>query len=54
MLERHILAEKIATQDELESIDALVEEELDEAVRFAEESPLPSPEDLYSNIYVEA
>ncbi len=54
MLERHILAEGIATQDELESIDASVEEEVDEAVRFAEESPLPSPEALFSNIYVEA
>jgi pyruvate dehydrogenase E1 component alpha subunit len=54
MLERHILAEGIAAQDELDSIDASVEEEIDEAVRFAEESPLPSPEALFSNIYVEA
>jgi len=54
MLERYILAEEIATQDELDSIDASVEEEVDEAVRFAEESPLPSPEALFSNIYVEA
>ena len=54
MLERHILAEGIATQDEFESIDASVEVEIDEAVRFAEESPLPSPEALFSNIYVEA
>jgi pyruvate dehydrogenase E1 component alpha subunit len=54
MLERHILAEGIATQDEFESIDASVEVEIDEAVRFAEESPLPSPEDLFRNIYVEA
>ena len=54
IIERHMLAEKIASRDELESVDASVEEELDEAVRFAEESPLPSPEALFTNIYVEA
>ncbi len=54
IFERHLLAEKIASQDELESIDASVEEEVDEAVRFAEESPLPAPEALFTDIYVEA
>lgn len=53
VLERHLLAEKIAAQEELDSIDASVEEEIEGAVRFAEESPLPSPESLFSNIYVE-
>ena len=53
VLERHLLAEKIAVQEELDSIDASVEEEIEGAVRFAEESPLPSPESLFSNIYVE-
>ncbi|MEJ2749764.1 MAG: thiamine pyrophosphate-dependent enzyme, partial [Anaerolineae bacterium] len=53
ILERHILSEKIADKDELEKIDQSVEEELEEAVQFAEKSPLPEPEDLFSDIYVE-
>lgn len=54
IFERHILSEEIATKDDLESIDKSVEEEIEEAARFAEESPLPSEEDLFTNIYVEA
>jgi pyruvate dehydrogenase E1 component alpha subunit len=53
ILERHILSEKIADKDELEKIDKSVEKELDEAVHFAETSPLPAPEELYTDIYVE-
>lgn len=53
ILERHILSEKLADKDELEKIDKSVEKELDEAVHFAETSPLPAPEELYTNIYVE-
>jgi pyruvate dehydrogenase E1 component alpha subunit len=53
ILERHILNEKIADKDELEKIDKSVEKELDEAVHFAETSPLPAPEELYTDIYVE-
>ncbi|HZD10779.1 MAG TPA: pyruvate dehydrogenase (acetyl-transferring) E1 component subunit alpha [Candidatus Binatia bacterium] len=54
VLERHILEEEVADQEALEQIDKEVEETIEEAVRFAEESPLPDPEDLYREIYVEA
>lgn len=54
ILERHILDEGIADKDELEKIDESVEKELEEAVQFAESSPLPEPEALYEDIYVEA
>jgi pyruvate dehydrogenase E1 component alpha subunit len=53
ILERHLFDEKLATEDELESIDAEVEEAIDEAVEFAEESPFPALETLFDNIYVE-
>ena len=53
ILERHILSEKIADKDALEKIDKSVEKELDEAVHFAETSPLPALEELYTDIYVE-
>ena len=54
ILERHILHEDIAGKEELEAIDQSVEEQIEEAVRYAEESPLPAPDALFSNIYVEA
>ena len=54
ILERHILEEELADQDALEAIDAEVDETIAAAVQFAEESPLPDPEDLYRDIYVEA
>ncbi len=53
ILERHILSENLADKDELEEIDKSVDKELDEAVHFAETSPLPEPEELYTDIYVE-
>lgn len=53
ILERHILEKELATKDDLEAIDQSVEEELTAAVKFAEDSPLPEAEELFSNIYVE-
>jgi pyruvate dehydrogenase E1 component alpha subunit len=54
ILERHLLNEEKVDKEELEKIDAAVEQELEEAVKFAEESPLPEPAALFENIYVEA
>ncbi len=45
---------KKATAKELDGIDAAVEEEVAAAVKFAEESPNPAPEELFKDIYVEA
>jgi len=54
ILERHLVNELEVDRDELEAIDEAVEEELAAAVQFAEESPLPEPEALFTDIYVEA
>lgn len=43
--------EKIADDKALEDIDAEIREQVEHAVRFAEESPLPSAEELYTDIY---
>ena len=40
-----------ATEDELDAVDRRVHEELAEAVRFANESPLPTPESVVQDIY---
>jgi len=53
ILERHLLNEEKVDKEELEKIDAAVEQELEEAVKFAEESPLPEPAALFENIYAE-
>ena len=38
---------------EVEGIDARNRERLDEAIAFAEASPLPGPEELLADVYVE-
>ena len=45
------LEEGLITAGELEEIDSQVADEIDEAVRFARESPLPELDDLYKNVY---
>ena len=45
------LGEGLITAGELEEIDAQVAGEIDEAVRFARESPFPELDDLYKNVY---
>ncbi|PYS74023.1 MAG: pyruvate dehydrogenase (acetyl-transferring) E1 component subunit alpha [Acidobacteria bacterium] len=43
--------EKIADEKLLKEIDAEVRKQVEESVRFAEESPYPAPEELYTDIY---
>jgi pyruvate dehydrogenase E1 component alpha subunit len=54
ILERHLLENEMADRETMEQLDQQAQETVEEAVTFAEESPLPEPEDLYANIYVEA
>ncbi len=48
-----LIKDKIATKKELDEQDRLAEQEVDEAVEFAESSPEPEAEELYSNVYYE-
>ncbi|MBN2499816.1 MAG: pyruvate dehydrogenase (acetyl-transferring) E1 component subunit alpha [Anaerolineales bacterium] len=50
---RYLVAEKIAKKSELDKIESEVEEEVAEAVQFAEDSPNPGPEALFEDIYAE-
>ena len=43
--------EKIVDEKTLEQIDKEVREQVERSVRFAEESPFPAPEELYTDIY---
>jgi pyruvate dehydrogenase E1 component alpha subunit len=46
--------EGVIDDAQFQSIDAEVREQVERAVKFAEESPLPAPEELYTDIYATA
>jgi pyruvate dehydrogenase E1 component alpha subunit len=43
--------EGVVSDKEFEEIEARVKEEVERALKFAEESPLPQPEELYTDVY---
>jgi pyruvate dehydrogenase E1 component alpha subunit len=47
-----LVAEGVLTADEREEIDRAAVEKVDAAVLFAENSPFPTPESLYDDVYV--
>jgi pyruvate dehydrogenase E1 component alpha subunit len=50
---RHTVLENgLATEDELRRIGDEVEAGVEEAVRFAENSPVPDPSELYNDVLV--
>lgn len=48
-----VVGEKILSDKELEQIRHQVQQEIEEAARFAVESPLPAPEELFEDLYIE-
>jgi pyruvate dehydrogenase E1 component alpha subunit len=46
-----LLEENLVENKQLEEIDRKVREEVEDALRFADESPLPDPKELYTDIY---
>jgi pyruvate dehydrogenase E1 component alpha subunit len=44
---------KYATDKQLEAIGAKIKKQIEDAIKFAEESPLPEPDDMYEDIYAE-
>jgi len=46
-----LLEQKVIDEKGLAAIDKKVREEVEDAIRFAEESPLPDPEELYTDVY---
>ena len=51
--EAKILKDKIATEEEIKAIKAKIKKEIDEAVKFAEESDYPDASELYNDNYVQ-
>ncbi len=52
-IEARILDFGLASAEELKDIKQRIEAEIQDAVRFAEESPYPDPEELYEDVYVQ-
>ena len=48
-----ILENNFATEEDLEQIDNEIKQVVEESVEFAENSPYPEPEELYTDIYVQ-
>lgn len=51
-LRSELLESGQASDDELNAIDSAVEDQVAEAVRFADESPEPAPDELWTDVYV--
>lgn len=49
-----ILENGLATEDDLAAIDAKIKQQVDESVKFGEESPYPPAEEAYKDVYVQA
>lgn len=53
VLKKKILEEEIASEEEIQSINKKIKEEIDDCVTFAEKSDYPSIEEVYNNVYVQ-
>ena len=48
---KHLIENKVLTEDGVNKIDREINDEIDKAVKFAEESPLPEPEETLEGVY---
>lgn len=46
-----LLEEKVMDQKALDELDRKIHEEVEDSLKFADESPLPEPEELYTDVY---
>jgi len=54
VVRKSILDKKFATEQELEAIDQKIIGQVDESVRFAEESKYPDPSEALTDVYVQS
>jgi len=50
---KFLIQSKVCAEKDLEAIDKIVETEIVDAIRFAEESPLPAPEETLEDVFFE-
>ena len=49
-----ILENKWNTEEELKAVEKEVKAQVEEAIKFAEESPLPDASELYEDVYMQS
>jgi pyruvate dehydrogenase E1 component alpha subunit len=52
LFRERVVPEGLITAEELDRLDQEAEELMEEAIRFADSSPLPQPHELYEDVYV--
>lgn len=52
-LKNRMIADGLASEEEMDAVNREVEREVEEAVAFADESPFPEPDALYEDVYGE-
>jgi pyruvate dehydrogenase E1 component alpha subunit len=52
-LKGRIIESNIATEDDMKKIDKDIKEQVEAAVKFSEQSPLPPKEELVTDVYVD-
>jgi pyruvate dehydrogenase E1 component alpha subunit len=53
LFRERVVPEGLLTAEELDQLDQEAEDLMEEAIRFADESPLPEPSELYEDVYVD-
>jgi pyruvate dehydrogenase E1 component alpha subunit len=48
-----LLSNKLASEDEIETINKKIADIVEDSVKFAEESPYPDPSELYKDVYMQ-
>ena len=51
VLKKHILDQKIRTQEQIDKLDERIRKEVQQSVQFAEESPFPDPKEALEDVY---
>jgi pyruvate dehydrogenase E1 component alpha subunit len=54
VVRKTILEKKMATEQELEAIDQKINSQVEESVKFAEESNFPDPSEAMTDVYVQS
>ncbi len=54
VIRKTVLEKKLATEKELEDIDHKIHEQVEESVKFAEESNYPDPSEALKDVYVQS
>ena len=52
-VKKMVLTKKILKQDDIDTIDQQIKDQVKKSVEFSENSPYPEPEEAYNDIYVQ-